>query len=132
MLCNILEMPDNNINLETMRSFRKNILQKDEKYKSLLVEYDILGPRIAEYLNNDPIKERIAEKYLNIYIIPITTLINEKNYEMAINLYKNMTIGLSFVYDLDHITISKEEIKNANIKESGHGIYKVKKITPNV
>ena len=27
-----------------MRSFRKDVLQQDEKYKSILVEYDIIGP----------------------------------------------------------------------------------------
>lgn len=49
-------MPDNNIYLETMRNFRENVLQKDEKYKSLLVQYDIIGPKIAQYLMLDPLK----------------------------------------------------------------------------
>ena len=131
MLCNILGMNDNNIYLETMRNFRKNILQKDEKYKYLLVEYDIIGPKIAKYLNNDPLKEKIAQNYLKIYIVPIINLINEKKYELAINLYVFMTNSLKFLYDLSHISISNIEIDNADIKKSGHGIYKQKKITLN-
>lgn len=131
ILCHILGMPDNNIYLETMRNFRKNILQKDEKYKYLLVEYDIVGPKISQYLNMDPLKEKIAQNYFQKYIIPITNLINEKQDDMAINLYMYMTNSLSFLYNLNSITLSIEEINNADIKQSGHGIYKAKKITLN-
>ena len=81
MLCSILGMPDNNYYLETMRDLRNNIMQKDEKYKPLLVEYDIVGPKIAEALNNDPLKNTIALNYFNAYIIPIIDLLREKKYE---------------------------------------------------
>lgn len=130
MLCNILGMPDNNIYLETMRNFRKNVLQKDEKYKSLLVEYDIIGPKIAEALNNDPQKETIAQKYFNSYILAIIYNINNKNYDIAVFTYKNMTNLLKYFYGLGGIEISTLQVESADIKESGHGIYKVKKITP--
>ena len=132
MLCNILRMPDNNIYLETMRDFRNNVLQKDEKYKSILVEYDIIGPKIAQFLESDPLKEKIAKKYLNTYIKPITNLINEQKFEMAISLYMTMTNSLSFLYGLNYISISTLEIDNADIENSGHGIYKTKKITQNI
>jgi len=130
MLCNILGMPDNNIYLETMRSFRKNILQNDEKYKQLLVEYDIIGPKIAKAINNDPLKEKIAEKQFKLNIIPITNAIKNNNLEIAISMYKNMTNSLKDFYGLGGINITNLEIKEADIKESGHGIYKIKKITP--
>lgn len=51
---------------------------------------------------------------------------------MAVSLYMSMTNSLIFLYDLNHISISKIEIENADINESGHGIYKTKKITQNV
>lgn len=130
MLCHILGMNDNNIYLETMRSFRKNILQNDEKYKSILVEYDIIGPKIAQYLMLDPLKEKLANTYFQRYIIPISKLLEEKKNNMAINLYMNMTNSLSCLYNLNSITLSIEEINNADIKESGHGIYKTKKLIP--
>lgn len=132
MLCNILKMPDNNIYLETMQNFRKNILQKDEKYKSILVEYDIIGPKIAEALNNDPQKELIAQKYFNSFIPAIIFNINNKKHDDAILIYKSMTNLLKSFYGLYNIDVTTLEIDNADIKKSGHGFYKVKKITQNV
>lgn len=132
MLCNILGMPDNNYYLETMRKFRNNVLQNDEKYKPLLVEYDIVGPKIAEALNNDPLKHTIALKYFNTYIIPVIDLLRQNKNDAAIQLYINMTNSLKNFYGLGNIGITTLEIENADIKESGHGIYKQKKITSNV
>ena len=131
ILCNILKMDDNNIYLETMRNFRNNILQKEEKYKRILVEYDIIGPKIAQFISLDPLKEKIEQVYLYKYIIPIVNLINEEKYESAINNYITMTNSLSFFYNLNHMSVSQLEIDNADINTSGHGIYKTKKITPN-
>jgi hypothetical protein len=124
-------LDDNNIYLQTMRNFRNNVLQKDIKYKSLLVEYDIVGPKIAETLYNDPLKEKITKVYFNKYIKPVTKLINQGMYDLAINIYIYMTNSLRALYDLNHILISLEEINNADIEKSGHGIYKTKKITLN-
>jgi hypothetical protein len=42
-----------------------------------------------------------------------------------------MTSSLCFLYSLNHLTISEIEINQADIKESGHGVYKVKKIASN-
>lgn len=50
---------------------------------------------------------------------------------MAINFYVYMTNSLSYLYNLNYITLSIEDINNADIKESGHGIYKTKKLIPN-
>ena len=130
MLCHILGMNDNNAYLETMRSFRKDVLQNDEKYKYLLVEYDIIGPKIAKYLDIDPLRKKIANTYFQRYIIPINRLLDQKKYDMAIYLYMHMTNSLSFLYNLNSITLSIEDINNADIKESGHGIYKAKKLIP--
>ncbi len=132
MLCNILKMPDNNVYLETMRKFRKDVLQKEEKYKSILVEYDIIGPKIADALNNDSQKETIAKKYFDSYIPAIIYNINNKNYDSAVFIYKTMTNLLKSFYGLNNINVTTLEIENADIKKSGHGIYKVKKITPNI
>jgi len=129
MLCNILGMDDNNIYLKTIREFRNNILQKNEKYKQLLVEYDIIGPKIAEALYNDPLKDKIAKIYFENSIIPITLLINNKEYDKAINLYSKMTLNLKNFYSINNISISVEDINNADIEKSGHGKYIQKKIT---
>ena len=129
MICSILNLPDNNTYLETIRNFRNQVLQKDDKFKPILVEYDIIGPKISEALNNDPLKNKIASKYFENYIKPITILINNKDFNGAINLYITMTNNLKNLYGLGNINISSIEIDASDIKESGHGIYKSKKIT---
>lgn len=128
IICNILGFDDNNRYLQTIREFRNNILQNDEKYKPLLVEYDIIGPKIAEALKNDPLKKIIANKYFNEYILNITNHIEQNKYNEVINLYIKMTNSLKNFYNITN-TISNLEIDIADIKKSGHGIYKVKKIT---
>lgn len=129
LICDILKMDDNNIYLNTMRNFRDDFLQKDEKYKNLLVEYDIIGPKISEVLNNDPLKEKVAKMFFERDIIPIVNLINSNEYEKAINAYWMMTTTLKNFYGINNFSISIDLIENADIEKSGHGIYKQKKFT---
>lgn len=131
ILCSILNLNDDNIYLKTIREFRKNILQKDEKYKPLLVEYDIIGPKIAECISNDPLKRKIAEIYFNKYIVDIFSLILNKQTDKAIEQYKKMTNDLKHFYKLNNYNITVEQINNADIEKSGHGKYIQKKITLN-
>lgn len=124
MLCTILMISDQDLHLNEMRGFRDNFLQKDEKYKKLLVEYDIIGPKIANALSKDPLKKKIAIKLFYKYIVPIIKNIKSKNNEEAINLYISMTEFLKKLYNLDGVNVSKLEIDEADIKSSGHGLYK--------
>lgn len=131
ILCNILGLPDNNEYLETMRSFRDNVLQKDEKYKSLLVEYDIIGPKIAEAIKNDPLQQKVAKLFFERDIVPITNLIKSNKDEEAINAYYLMTSTLSNFYGINKFNISIKQIDNYDIKQAGHGRYIQNKITLN-
>lgn len=131
MLCKILKMKDNNIYLEALRNFRNDILQKDEKYKPILVQYDIIGPKIAEALNNDPLNKKIASIFFTKYIVVIKTLIENKQYCEAIDMYIEMTTNLKNLYGINNYNISIEQIENASLQESGHGKYIKKKITSN-
>ena len=126
MMCHILKMSDNNPFLNTMRNFRNDILQENEKYKDLLVEYDIVGPIIARNLNNDPLRYQIAANGFFKYIKPITSLIKEKRNNEAIGLYTEMTSKLKTFYNIN-TTISIDDINKTDIKECGHGVYKLKK-----
>ena len=129
MLCSILNLNDDNLYLKTIRNFRKNILQKDDKYKSLLVEYDIIGPKIAEALSNDPLKKTIATRFFNKYIVDIFYYIINNDIDKAIELYVEMTNSLKTFYNLNNYNVTIDEINNADILESGHGVYLKKKIT---
>ena len=128
IVCNILRAQDNNPFLNTLREFRGNILQKDEKYKPLLAEYDIVGPIIASNLMNDPLRYQIAANLFFKYIKPVTKFIRTNENEKAIETYIEMTNNLKEFYSID-ITISKMDIDNIDILEAGHGFYKSKKIT---
>ena len=127
MMCNILKMPDDNPFLNKMRNFRNNYLQKDEKYREILVQYDIIGPMIASKLNNDKKRVEIAATYFYTYIKQIIKYLDSKEYEKAIVLYIDMTSNLISYYNLGIIKISDEEIKYADIEKSGHGVYIKKK-----
>ena len=123
MMCNILKMPDDNPFLNKMRSFRNNYLQKNEKYKEILVQYDIVGPMIAKNLNNDKKRVEIAATYFYTYIKQIIKYLDNKEYEKAIMLYIDMTTNLINHYNLGNVEINVEDIKAADIEKSGHGVY---------
>lgn len=126
IICKVLRLPDNNIYLQTIRNFRDNHLQKDIKYKKILVEYDIIGPQIAKALENDPV---IAKLYFDRYIRVISALIQGKDYNLAINKYIEMTNSLKNFYGITDQNLTIEAIYNADIENSGHGKYVQKKIT---
>lgn len=129
MICNILGLPDNNSYLNTIRNFRNNTLQKDIRYKSLLVEYDIIGPKIAKALENDPMKISIARAMFSKYIEKIIIFINIGKLNDAITNYIEMTNSLKYLYKLENENITQLKIENADINKSGHGKYKVKEFT---
>lgn len=123
MLCNILKLSDSNYYLNTLRNFRDNYLSKNDKYKGLLVEYDIIGPNICYYLLADRQNKLIAAKMFFNYIKPVVSLINDKMYVDAINRYKMMIETLKCLYGIE-ANITEYEIANSDISKSGHGIYK--------
>ena len=126
IMCKILKMPDNNPFLNTMRNFRSNVLQKNNKYKNILIEYDVIGPEIALNILNDPMRVKISVDCMYNYIKPIIKNINEEKYELAISKYINMTNMLKNLYNVN-TTLSLDTINNADINNSGHGKYIIKK-----
>ena len=127
IVCNILKIDNDNPFLNYLRNFRDNTLQKNEKYKAILAEYDIVGPKIAKSLSKDPLRYQIAANALYKYIKPIIKLIKEDKIDEAVSMYIEMTNKLKEFYNIT-INVSIEEINNADITRSGHGIY-MKKIT---
>lgn len=120
--CEILGMSDNNIYLYTLRKFRKEKLQKDDKYKEILVEYDIVGPIIANKLKKEINKDMIAKNLLRMGIAKtVYHIMNDEDLE-AIKTYTTMTKLLIEAYNIK-IKPTEEQIKNSNINLSGHGKY---------
>ena len=125
IMCHLLDYPDDNYYLNTLRRFRDNFMKKDSKYFPLLITYDIIGPIIAKKLGEDSNGKEIALAYFNNYIIPSTTAIEEKKYETAINIYKEMTYKLAEYYNID-ILNHNLDIKNVDMATLGHGKIKKK------
>ena len=119
-MCHILGYPDNNYYLQTLRTFRDNILKQDIKYLPLLVLYDQVGPQIAYSLEQDENKEIIAQTMFTKYITPAVSAIEENKTETATNIYVAMTNVLAERYNINTniITINEKEI---DITTLGHG-----------
>ena len=123
-LCNILRMNDDNIYLETLRKFRKDYLQKCEEGQEILIQYDVIGPKISKMLMNEPGKISMAQILLNNYIVPTVESIEKKEYAKAIKTYTEMTTGLIEHYKIDPtINVTVDEIEPTL---SGHGVLRKK------
>lgn len=99
--CDILGFSDNHPILNNLREYRNNILQRDPKYNNILKEYDTIGPMIANALFQDNDRKEMALSVLNNCLLPVDSLIKQKKYELAANLYQKMTRCLVSCYGFD-------------------------------
>ena len=111
IMCNILEMPNDNYYLETLRNFRDNVLKKDAKHFPLLIQYDKIGPIIASYLEKDEHNKEIANALFSNYIERTVAAIEEGKITTAINIYIGMTMSLQERYQID------KEVMIVNLNE---------------
>ena len=129
IMCKILNYPDNNYYLNTLRNFRDNTMKTNIKYIPLLLTYDIVGPMIAYNLENDKDREQIAITFFNNYITKSVGAIEEEKYVTAINIYKAMTEELANRYNINMNIIYPEQ-KDINYETLGHG--KIRKRNHNI
>lgn len=111
IMCKLLDYPDNNYYLNTLRKFRDEVMKNDFKYVPLLIMYDTIGPMISYELEHDKLGKKIATVFFTHYIIPSVGAIEENKYESAINIYVAMTNALA-----EHYNVSKD-IKPIDIKD---------------
>lgn len=114
--CHILEMQDNVNYLQILRNFRDNYMLNRPELYITLIEYEVVGPKIANAIMEDPLKKELAKKILENSIIPITKDIQEKNYTVAIQKYEYMTNTLKNYYNIDNTITKKLDI---NVKTLG-------------
>lgn len=126
-ICETLKLSDDNYYLETLRNFRNNFLSKNESLKSILIEYDTIGPIISYNLKEDSLKKEKSLIMLNEYIKPIVKLIEEKEYVKAIIKYEEMTNNLLNSYNIERIVVDTSKVDTNNIGK-GHKI-KTKKLS---
>ena len=121
LLCGILNLSDSNYYINTLRNFRNNYL-KNSEYNNLLVEYDVVGPIICRYLENDKHNKLVAAKLFYNYISPIVSFIYDKMYKDAIVRYMMMINKLKVLYGINRC-VTALEIKECDIDLAGHGKY---------
>lgn len=133
--CDILGKDDNDIVMQKLRSFRDNILQKNEEYHDILKMYDSIGPVIVENLVNDSEKEIITPKLYSI-LERITRLIDKCKNKHAVEKYRQMTLLLIHKYGLEN---EYDEMKNNGYgytndnfdpDSAGHGIRLINEDLP--
>lgn len=100
-MCNILGFEDHCEVLDTLRAFRDDYMKNTDECKPLLEDYDNVGPVISKYLDEDTDRVQTSLVMLNSYIKPAIDFIDAKNYDAAIDVYKDMTLSLMEFYDLD-------------------------------
>ena len=118
-MCEILNEPDNCYVLETLRSFRDNVMKNDENCTPLLEEYDVIGPQICKKLYQDEQKEVIARSMLYLRIYPAINAIKNEKYDDAIEIYKDMTELLKEKYNVKYEctkTTTQHKTKKLNLQ----------------
>lgn len=123
ILCQILKFDDNCEILNIMRTFRNNVLQKDNRYLNILLEYDTIGPKIAENLIKDEDAHWIAKELLIHYIKPIIEYISINHIDNAVIMYTRMINLLKENYGINNDL----QVLKYDFQKGGHGkVYQLK------
>ena len=126
IMCKLLNYPDDNYYLNTLRMFRDNTMKPNPKYIPLLLMYDFIGPIISYELEKDIDGKNIANIFFTKYITKAVSAIEEEKYDMAINIYKAMTDELASRYNINISLITPETTNNIDMANLGHA--KVRKL----
>lgn len=100
-ILNIVRALDNNYQIQVLGDFIENTLKKDIQYFPLLYAYEIIGPQIANKLQQDKDKIRVAATMFYQYIKPTIKAIENNETENAVNIYKTMTLELAQRYNVN-------------------------------
>ena len=119
-ILNIVRSLDNNYQIKVLGDFIENTLRKDMQYFPLLVAYEIIGPQIAQKLQEDPDKIKVAVTMFYQYIKPTIKAIEENKTEEAVNTYKIMTLELANRYNINtNIILPDPAQMNLNTQDTG-------------
>lgn len=122
MVCDVLEYKDDCDALNTLRMFRDNILQKDETYKNLLVEYDYVGPQIAGLIKREYNKthdKTLCRSCYDNMLVPTVNYIKVGQYDKAIKKYMLMVDILKDYFELPQNI--NQFIDGYDMTNGGHG-----------
>ncbi len=100
-MCDILGYEDDCSALKTLRFLRDSYMKKEVDCYDLLKEYNQFGPDICESLYQDKNRKIVVLTMLKHYIEPAIKMINNNQYDNAIDIYIEMTNTLINKYDID-------------------------------
>lgn len=125
IICDVLGYADDCMVLDKLRFFRNNVMQKDSKYASILLEYDTIGPDIAYFIRKEYEESSDREiwiQFYNFYLQPTANYIADGQFDNAVNRYKEMVTSLKDYFGLkDYNPI----ISNYDYTHGGHGKIKL-------
>lgn len=131
IICLYVGLGVNSKEIETLRWFRTNIMEKDPEYSKLINDYQVLGKLIARRLDQELDAYNIANSYFVSYIKPVIKLIDKGRnepqekadvyYRKAIEIYSEMVKTLQ--NDFVNITIGD----NYNNPDSANYTWEVNK-----
>lgn len=96
-----LELSDNYDCISILHNFRNNFLEKDVKYKDMLMRYDIVGPVIAKCILDDEDSIELCKKLSTDFLADIIFMIREGKNEMALAKYNEMINLLTSIYEIN-------------------------------
>ena len=124
IVCNILGYEDDCDLLKVFRSFRDNVLKNDERYITLLQEYDQIGPEISKRIIASEYSSQIAIDMYSTFLRPCLRYINKGDVDNAVKIYKFMVVYLKSRLGLNDYVVNYSE--EYNIETLGKG--RIKKI----
>lgn len=119
VVCEKLGYDDHSEVLESLREFRRKVLQQDVSYAPILYQYDIIGPSISQKLRNDSLD--ISQNIYKCLLLPIVGLLKKDEYKKAVEKYMFMTNCLKDYYGIDEYPKINPSY---DYKNGGHGYIK--------
>lgn len=110
-----LNLTDDYDCISILHNFRKDVLEKDDKYTPMLIKYDIIGPVIAKCILDDQDSLELCEKLAREFLVDIIFMIKEKKYDLAVSKYNDMLNLLSSIYQEDISTYSEKKKVKAKV-----------------
>lgn len=124
IICDKLGYSDDCGVLNTLRSFRDNVMQKNCKYCGILFEYDVIGPKISEMIRNDKDSNpELWAQFYNFYLSATANFVHEEKYDEAISRYTEMISALKDYYGIQQDIV--EIVKDYDMSQGGHGKVKI-------
>lgn len=124
IICDKLGYSDDCGVLNTLRSFRDNVMQKNCKYCKTLFEYDVIGPKIAKMIKEDTTSDQeLWISFYNFYLSSATNFILEGDHNAAVTRYSEMVNALKEYYGIKEDIV--EIAKDYDMSQGGHGKMKL-------